>query len=177
MAARTPDQLPPTPPPAILEYLRRRLAGRELQALEAVFALRTTAQQATNAITEWMAGTLGSPARWQIVMLLWVAKGRGVPQKDIVAALGVTRATVSGLMAGLEREGFIRSTVDPDDRRQLRATLTSKGDAVIEKGIETNKARLRAVFASFSPAELTDLTARLQRVREGFAASASAPAR
>src|SRR5947209_4574534 len=99
MTARTLSQLPRTPPPAIMEELRRRLSGRELQAVESVFALRMTAQQVDNALTEWMAGSAGSPARWQILMLLWVARGRGVPHKDIVAALGVTRATVSGLMA------------------------------------------------------------------------------
>jgi DNA-binding MarR family transcriptional regulator len=31
--------------------------------------------------------------------------------------MGVTHATVSGLMAALEREGFVKSDVDPDDRR------------------------------------------------------------
>ena len=39
--------------------LRERLSRRELLALEAVFALRSTAQQADNAVTEWIAGTAG----------------------------------------------------------------------------------------------------------------------
>jgi DNA-binding MarR family transcriptional regulator len=172
MAAPTAHRLPPTPPLAIMEALRARLSGRELQAAEAVFALRIASQQAENAITEWLADTAGSPARYQILMLLWAATGRGVPHKDIVAAMGVTRATVSELMAALEREGFVRSSGDPDDRRQLLATLTSRGEAVMSKALEVNKARLRRVFASLSSAELTELTALLQRVREGFAASA-----
>lgn len=174
MTARTPSQLPPTPPPAIVEELRRRLSGRELQAVESVFALRMTAQQVDNALTEWMAGSAGSPARWQILMLLWVSRGRGVPHKDIVAALGVTRATVSGLMAALEREGFVKSAVDSEDRRKLLAILTARGEAVVSKGIEGNIGRLRAVLASFSSSEITTLTALLHRLREGFAANASA---
>jgi DNA-binding MarR family transcriptional regulator len=48
----------------------------------------------------------GTPARFQILMLLWAARGRDVPHKEIVAALGVTRATVSGLMAALERDSL-----------------------------------------------------------------------
>jgi DNA-binding MarR family transcriptional regulator len=172
MAPPTPHRLPPTPPLAIMEALRARFSGRELQAVEAVFALRIASQQAENAITEWLANTAGSPARYQILMLLWAATGRGVPHKDIVAAMGVTRATVSELMAALEREGFVRSSGDPDDRRQLLATLTSRGEAVMSKALEVNKARLRRVFASLSSAELTEFTALLQRVREGFAASA-----
>jgi DNA-binding MarR family transcriptional regulator len=160
-----------------MEAIRKRLSRREMQAVETVFALRTTAQQVDNAITEWFAGTAGSPARYQILMMLWAAGGNGVPHKDIVAAMGVTRATVSGLMTALEREGLVRSSVDSDDRRQLLATLTSRGEAVISKATEANTTRLRAVFASLSSAELTTLTALLHHVREGFAASANATRR
>jgi DNA-binding MarR family transcriptional regulator len=173
MTAPTPHGLPPVPPPAILEALRSRFSGRELQALETVFALRAAAQQAENAITEWLADTVGSPARYKILMLLWAAGGRRVPHKDIVAAMEVTRATVCELMAALEREGLVSSAVDRDDRRQLLASLTSRGEAVISKAQEINKARLRRVFASLSSAELTQFTSLLQRVREGFAAGAA----
>ena len=172
MRGRTPDQLPPKPPAAVMEALRRHIPWRELQALEAVFALRTAAQQVDNAITEWMAGTAGSPARFQILMLLWAAEGRGVAHKEIVTALGVTRATVSGLMAALERDGLLTSVVASDDRRNLLASLTRKGEAIVEKAIETNRARLRAAFAVLSADELKTLTTHLQRVRQGFSVSA-----
>jgi len=63
----------------------------------------------------------------------------------------------------------VKSSVDRYDRRKLLATLTSRGEAVVGKGIEVNIARLRAVFASLSSGELTTLTALLHRLREGFA--------
>jgi hypothetical protein len=46
-----------------------------------------------NALNEWMAGTVGSPARFKILMALWATKGKGISHKDIVRAMGVTRAT------------------------------------------------------------------------------------
>jgi DNA-binding MarR family transcriptional regulator len=174
MANRTSHQLPGEPPSAVLKDVRRTLSKRDLQVVETVFAFRTTAQQVDNVITEWLEGTVGSPARFQILTLLWAARGSGVPHKEIVAALGVTRATVSGLMAALEGEGLVKSSASLDDRRNLLATLTSKGKAVTGKAIETNTSRCRAAFASFSSAELTAFTATLQRVREAFAGSANA---
>lgn len=177
MAAQSPNRLPLTPPPGVKDAIQRRFSEREVKAIEAVFALRRTAQQADNAITEWMAGTVGSVARWQILVLLWASKGSSMPHKDIVAIMGVTRATVSGLMAALERDGLVQSAMDRDDRRQLLATLTSKGEAIIDQAIELNAGRIRAVLASLSSAELTTLTALLQRIREGFAASANAATR
>ena len=177
MTTPTPPRLPPALPPAVMKAIRKRLSRREMQAVETVFALRTTAQQVDNAITEWFAGTAGSPARYQILMMLWAAGGNGVPHKDIVAATGVTRATVSGLMTALEREGLVRSSVNHDDRRQLLASLTSRGEAVISKAQEVNRTRLRPLAASLSLAELTTLTALLHRFREGFAAGANATER
>jgi DNA-binding MarR family transcriptional regulator len=182
MTNRTSKQLPlapppavmVAPPPAVMEQIRRYFSRRELQGLEAVFALRTTAQQVDNAITEWFAGTVGSPARFQILVLLWAARGSGTPHKEIVATLGVTRATVSGLMAALERDGLVKSSIGLDDRRSLLATLTSKGEAVIEQTIEANRSRLRVAITSLSSAELTTFMTLLQRVRESFAGSANA---
>jgi DNA-binding MarR family transcriptional regulator len=152
--------------------LRNRLSGRELHAYGAIFVVRAAAQQIDNAVTEWMADSAATPARFQILMVLSAAGGRGAPHKEIVAALGVTRATVSGLMAALERDGLVASAVAGNDRRSVLARLTPKGKAVIERAIETNRARLRTAFAALSSDELTTLTALLERVRQGFSASA-----
>ena len=172
MSARKPSQLPSEPPPAVMAALRNRFSGREQQAYGALFVVRTTAQQIDNAVSEWMADSATTPARFQILMLLSAARGRGVPHKEIVAALGVTRATVSGLMAALERDGLVTSAVASDDRRNLLASLTPKGEAIAEKAIETNRARLRTAFTALSSDELTTLTRLLERVRQSFSVSA-----
>lgn len=169
MPPRKSSQLPAKPPPAVEEALRSRFSGRELQAFSAAFAVRTTAQQIANAITEWMADSAASPARFLVLMVIWAAKGRGVPHKEIVAALDVTRATVSGLMAGLERDGLVTSTVAREDRRNQLARLTPLGTAMVEKAVEMNGVRLRAAFRTFSADEVTTLMTLLQRVRQGFA--------
>ena len=170
MPPRTPHRLPAEPPPTVMEALRKRFAGQELPALDVVFALRMTAQQMDNTITEWMAGTAGTPARFQILALLWASEASGVPHKEIVKALEVTRATVSGLMTGLERDGLVKSTVDREDRRNLVATLTSRGRAIFEKSIDINRTSLRTAFATLSADELETLTSLLQRLRQGFIA-------
>jgi DNA-binding MarR family transcriptional regulator len=170
MPPRTPHRLPPEPPPTVMEALRKRLPGQDLPALEVVFALRMTAQQVDNVITEWMADTAGTPARFQILGMLWASGTGGVPHKDIVAALQVTRATVSGLMTALERDGLLKSAVDRDDRRNLIATLTSRGRAIFEQAIDANLVSLRAGFAALSAEEQETLMSLLQRLRQGFIA-------
>jgi DNA-binding MarR family transcriptional regulator len=170
-----PLSLPTVPPPTVVEALRKRLSGLDLPAIDMVFALRATMQQLDNAVTEWMAGTAGTPARFQILMLLWASEGDGVPHKEIAKAREVTRATVSGLMTGLERDGLVKSFVDRDDRRNLIATLTSKGRAIVEQAIDSNVTPLRAVVASLSADELETLTSLLRRLRQGFVATREDP--
>src|ERR1700730_17254451 len=98
MTTRTPPRLPPALPPAVMEAIRKRLSRREMQAVETVFALRTTAQQVDNAITEWFAGTAGSPARYQILMMLWAAGGDGGRHKGRGVAGGGQRGDGSRLL-------------------------------------------------------------------------------
>jgi hypothetical protein len=69
---------------------RKRLPSRDQDAFTAVFTLRNTAQQVENVISEWLAGTAGSVARFQIMALLWDSDDRGVPHKEIVGALDVS---------------------------------------------------------------------------------------
>ncbi len=170
MPPRTPHRLPAEPPSTVVEALRKRLGVQDLPAFGAVFALRKAAQQVDNAISEWMADTAGTPARFQILSLLWASGASGVPHKEIVQALEVTRATVSGLMAALERDGLVRSAVDHDDRRNLIAHLTARGRAVFEQAIDSNLVSLRSAFATLSVDEVGTLASLLQRLRQGFVA-------
>jgi MarR family transcriptional repressor of emrRAB len=153
-----------------MDELRKRLSEREVQGMQALFALRAAAQHMDNALNEWLADTAGSFARFQILMALWAMKGHEIPHSDIVKAMGVTRATVSGLMTALERGGLVKSYADEEDRRKLIARLTTKGERTIRRAFETSLTHFRVVLASLSAAELTRLTALLRRIGAGFAA-------
>ena len=154
-----------------MEAFRERLSERDLLAIGVVFSLRATARQVDNVVTEWLAGSAGSAARFQILALLWGSRGRAVPHKEIVAALKVTGATVSEQMAGLARDGLVKSVVDRDDRRNLIASLTSRGQTVMDTAFGANTARLRATFAPLSTDDLTSFMSLLQRIRQSFEAS------
>src|SRR5260370_5642079 len=95
MTTPTPPRLPPALPPAVMKAIRKRLSRREMQVVETGFALRTTAQQVDNAITEWFAGTAGGPARAPILLLLLGAAGEaGAPQENLAAGRGVAAPRV-----------------------------------------------------------------------------------
>ena len=160
-------------PPHVLEALRRRLPGHRFQQLQTIFVLRSTAQQMDNAISEWLASTAGSPARFQTLILLWAAGGRPVQHQEIIAALRVKRATVSALMFSLEQDGLVHSVPDREDRRRLLATLTRKGEKVTTDAMDLNQARLDEVMHSLSLEDLDVLQKLLQRLSDDFASLVS----
>jgi len=168
MKTSQPARRAPGPPPEVLEEIRKRLSEREVQGMQALFALRAGAQQVDNALNEWLADTAGSFARFQILMALWTRKEREIPHRDIVSGMGVSRATVSGLIAALEHDGLVRSYSDHNDRRKLVARLTGKGETTIKKAFEASIDRFRLAFVSLSATELSRLTALLHRLGEGF---------
>jgi DNA-binding MarR family transcriptional regulator len=161
----------PSPPPHVQEALRRRLSGHRSQQLETFFLLRSTAQQVENAVSEWLASTAGSPARFQTLILLWAAGGRPVQHQEIIATLRVKRATVSALMFSLEQDGLVHSLPDREDRRRLLATLTRKGEKVVTDALDLNAARLEEVMHDLPVEDLDVLQKLLRRLRDDFASA------
>ena len=68
-----------------------------------------------------------SQGRFTVLMLLYRASD--VPQNpcELARKAGVTRATMTGLLDGLEREGLLGRKMVPDDRRMLEVELSTKG--------------------------------------------------
>lgn len=157
------------PPEHIQEAIRSRLSARRARQLETIFVVRSTAQQMENAAGEWFGDTVGSPARFQTLILLWAGGGRPTPHQEIIAMLRVKRATVSALMFALEQDGLVQSVSDPQDRRRLLATLTAKGEKLITQAMDSNAVRLDELMHDFSNEELDLLLRLLRNMRERFA--------
>ncbi|MGC5021693.1 MarR family winged helix-turn-helix transcriptional regulator [Micromonospora sp. DT47] len=80
--------------------------------------------------------------------------------KALTAALMLTSGGMTGRLDRLERQGLVRRTPDPADRRGLRVTLTQQGRRVVEEaaeaGLEVQRRTLDALPAE-DQARLGDL--------------------
>jgi DNA-binding MarR family transcriptional regulator len=66
---------------------------------------------------------------------------------EIARARGVTRATVSAVIAALKRRGLIQEQVDDADGRRRRLAVTAAGHAVIEQIQPLRRAANRRLLA------------------------------
>ena len=88
-------------------------------------------------------------------MLLFLLHGQsgGLSPHELAERAGVTRATVTGLLDGLERDGFLRREADEVDRRRVQVLLSAKGKAIATKLFAEHTQWIGGLFEALSPAE------------------------
>src|SRR3990172_2296967 len=86
---------------------------------------------------EWMRFVKGSGLsmpQFSALMRLYYRGECGI--SDISAHLDVTAAAASQLVEGLVQKGLLERVENPRDRRAKQVSITPKGRALIQKGIE-----------------------------------------
>lgn len=117
-----------------------------------------------------------SPGRFTLLMLLY-DKVAGEPLAQTPAELaeksGVTRATITGLVDTLERDGLVGREHDSGDRRMMRVNLTPKGHAALEEILPVHFKRMAALMAPLSEHERKTLVRLLNKVAAQAASMAA----
>jgi DNA-binding MarR family transcriptional regulator len=119
-----------------------------------------------------------SPGRFGVLMLLW----RGVQAQDPMAtpaddcgcgprtpagladAAGVTRATMTGLIDTLERDGFVKREPDPHDRRMMLVSLTPVATEFLRDFMPGHFRTIAAIMSPLTEAERKTLVRLLGKV-------------
>jgi len=77
------------------------------------------------------------------------------------------RSNVTALIDRLEADGYVERTVDPNDRRTIRAALTPTGRAAYERAGAILAEHERAIDERLGQAPRAELARGLQTMREG----------
>jgi DNA-binding MarR family transcriptional regulator len=121
-----------------------------------------------------------SHGRFGVLMLLWrsnqprLAEAEG--DDDCVAgprtpaeladAAGVTRATMTGLIDTLERDGLVKREPDQNDRRMMSVVLTAKGEKFLHSFLPGHFKVISSLMASLSESERKALVTLLIKVQQ-----------
>ena len=109
--------------------------------------------------------------RYEALMLLYLSSRGSLPLGKVGERLQVHRTSVTNLVDGLERSGYVERVPHDSDRRMMLAVITAAGRSVAEEATRT----LNADHFATSPltkAELEKITAVLRKLRadaDGFA--------
>jgi DNA-binding MarR family transcriptional regulator len=117
-----------------------------------------------------------SQGRFSVLMLLWNPARRaeatrnpacgGAPRTpaELADAAGVTRATMTGLIDTLERDGLVRREPDPDDRRMMSVRLTAKAEVFLKEMLPGHFETMARLMAPLSESDRKTLVRLLSKI-------------
>jgi MarR family transcriptional regulator for hemolysin len=128
--------------------------------------LARTARAVSTAFERAMAEAGGSASTWQVLLL--IRSGQWGTQSELAQAMGVTAATLTHHLNGMERAGLVRRWREDDNRRVQHVALTDDGIALFDRlrGVAlAHDSRLRS---QLSDAEVGQLEQLLDRLASGL---------
>lgn len=129
------------------------LAGEDAAQSEQMKACFELLSLAT-AIDQDCAERLGrhglSEARF-ILLCILNSEEKGLSPSALADRVGATRATITGLVDGLERDGLARRNADANDRRAVQVHLTPAGVTLAKAILKTHNAWIASLLADLDP--------------------------
>jgi DNA-binding MarR family transcriptional regulator len=121
-----------------------------------------------------------SHGRFGVLMLLWqsvqprlasqMAPDLCVPgprtPAELADAAGVTRATMTGLIDTLERDGYVKREPDPADRRQMSVRLTPRAEKFLHTLLPGHFKAIAALMSPLSEPERKTLVRLLNKIQQ-----------
>lgn len=104
-----------------------------------------------------------SEGRFIVLFLLHGAGGTLSPH-ELAGRAGVARATISGLLDGLQREGLLQRRNDPADGRRLQVVLNARGKRLADALFDQHTQWIGGLFNGLEAAEQAQLARLLDKV-------------
>jgi DNA-binding MarR family transcriptional regulator len=149
----------------------RRFPELDPSACEVYLHLLRAGDEAFRSCGEPVAAHGISAGRFTVLMLLLRKRGEAdsgaLTPAELADQAGVTRATMTGLIDTLERDGFVRREPDPHDRRMTPVTLTPAGESLLQGVVPAYFQRMGLLVAPLSEAERRTLVTLLSKLVRG----------
>ena len=142
-------------------------------ACEAFLHLLRTGDDVFEGISDFFTEHNLSQGRFTVLMLLQRPCEGPDAQVATPASLAdesrVTRATMTGLIDTLEKDGLVIREADKKDRRTLHVSLTPQGSAFVKEILPEYFRRVSAVIKPLTESERKQLVRLLQKIQQGLA--------
>lgn len=155
----------------------KRFPELDPSACEAFLHLLRTSDEVFGVSERYLSDNNISQGRFSVLMLLWKGGQRreaSAPDgscgeaprtpAELAEAAGVTRATMTGLIDTLERDGLVRREPDPDDRRMMSVRLTPKAETYLKQMLPGHFQTMARLMAPLSESERKTLVRLLTKV-------------
>jgi DNA-binding MarR family transcriptional regulator len=127
---------------------------------------------AGEAVSALEAGYLAShkitPGRFAVMLLLGIDESIVRKPSELAELIGVTRATMTGLLDTLERDNYVGRTLDPTDRRSMRVVSTPECRELLKKVLPGYFKIMAAIPATLTSEEQTEFKRLAAKIQVGL---------
>lgn len=106
-----------------------------------------------------------TPARMNVLMILWTAPDHALPMTELSEKVSVTCANITKLVDGLEADEIVVRDRKPGDRRVALAVLTEKGKRLMREILPDYYATVRTLFVGMTDTEITEFIPLAMKLR------------
>lgn len=117
----------------VLQDAAHHYPGLDPSSCFAFLHLLKTADEILTLDADFLSSMGSRQGRFNLMMMVAHCAHRFPAAADLAECTGVSRATITGLLDGLQRDGLVERMSDPEDRRVVRVKLTQDGEALLER--------------------------------------------
>ncbi len=128
----------------------------------------TTGNTVSALETRYLAEHNITPGRFAVMLLLGVEESITRKPSQLAEMIGVTRATMTGLLDTLERDDFVRRAIDPNDRRSMRVESTPACRELLKKVLPGYFRLLQAIPATLTEPEQAEFIRLSRKLSDGL---------
>lgn len=139
--------------------------GLDATALEAYHMLLGVASEVSAAFGEILARYGIAEGRLLVLGLLLEHHPQLLSHSELAELSGVTKGNITGLVDGLERDGYVKRQESVADRRVMPIALTPSGRRLIEEILPDHFKRIVGVMSTLSVSERQSLVSLLAKVQ------------
>ena len=151
-----------------LRALARRIPELDPSAVEVCLLTLRAAGDMVALFNTFLARYGLTQGRFTVMMVLFRDPEEGLTPSVLAEKAGVTRATMTGLLDGLEREGLVQRKHLASDRRSSGVRLTGKGRKFLETILPGHYRRVAALMEPLSEPERKRLVGLMSKMRKGI---------
>lgn len=160
-------QLRDLPTPEVLNKFAQRYPQADISAISSFLHLLRVATDLSTALDECLSRHGLLQGRWWVLILLMREATLVSTPSALADKAGVTRATMTGLIDGLARDGLVERIFDPADRRRISVRLTKAGQDRLDVVMPDYYSRLRECMSALDESQRTALHEMLDLISSG----------
>lgn len=149
-------------------------AGFDLLSCQTALDLLYTYDVLHQVTARYMAGFGLGKSTLNILMLLRHGPAEGMQLHDLGELLLVSKANITGLIDHLEEKGYVKRTVDANDRRVRYARITKKAELLLDEFMPLHYQNLKSLLEGLTDGEKETLLVLLKKMRASLAAHSNA---